>query len=202
MILFSLPFIKTNVSVTANGIITTSTNRYELSTPTSGLLPGFHLKENMIVKEGDTLLVFDNAILHKEQQQIDSRLSELGDFLEDREKLVRNDMKPNTQLVSSRFQIAFLKYQTELEKLNIEKEALKKIYERQEKTGTPMEFAQKLNISKSKLYELLGDLKSLGMEVKYNRRQKTFYYADSSKLNIIFSLKLIKQEEIKIFMEA
>ena len=67
----------------------------------------------------------------------------------------------------------------------------------QEKTGTPMEFAQKLNISKSKLYELLGDLKSLGMEVKYNRRQKTFYYADSSKLNIIFSLKLIKQEEIE-----
>ena len=64
MILFSLPFIKTNVSVTANGIITTSTNRYELSTPNSGLLSDFHLKENMIVKEGDTLLVFDNAILH------------------------------------------------------------------------------------------------------------------------------------------
>ncbi len=66
-----------------------------------------------------------------------------------------------------------------------------------EKTGTPKEFAQKLNTSKSKLYELLDDLKSFGVEVKYNRKVKTFYYADSSKLDINFSLKLIKQEEIK-----
>ena len=101
MTLFSLLFIKTNVSVTANGIITTPTNRYELSTPTSGLLPDFHLKENMIVKEGDTLLVFDNAILHKEQQQIDSRLSELGDFLEDLGKLVRNDLKLRVMALKS-----------------------------------------------------------------------------------------------------
>ncbi len=132
-ILISLPFIKTNVTVTTNGIISTSTNRFELSSPTSGLLLNCRLKENMMVKEGDTLLEFKNDILHKEQKQIDARLSELGNFLEDLKKLVRDNLNPSIELTSSRFQIALLKYLTELEKLNIEKEALKKVYERQKK---------------------------------------------------------------------
>ena len=66
----------------------------------------------------------------------------------------------------------------------------------EEKTGTPEEFAEYLNISKSKLYELLDDLKSFGAEVKYSRKEKTFYYTDSSKLEVKFSLKLIRKEEI------
>jgi biotin operon repressor len=59
----------------------------------------------------------------------------------------------------------------------------------QEKTGTPKEFAQKLKISKSKLYELMDDLKSFGVEIKYSRKVKTFYYVNSSKLDINFSFR-------------
>ena len=133
IILVSLPLIKIKVSVSAFGIITTPTNRYELSIPASGLLLNNHLKENLTVKEGDTLLVFDNSILQKEQNQIDSRLSELAGFSEDLRRLTGTNIKSIERLISSRFQIAFLKYQTELEQRNIEKEALKKVYKRQKK---------------------------------------------------------------------
>ena len=67
----------------------------------------------------------------------------------------------------------------------------------QEKTGTPTEFAKKLNVSKTKLYELIDEIRSFGKDIKYSRKEKTFYYEDSSKLDIIFSLKLIEGEEIK-----
>ncbi len=67
----------------------------------------------------------------------------------------------------------------------------------EEKTGTPSEFAEKLHISRSKLYELLDTLKSFGKEIKYDRKQKTFCYTDRSKLDINFSLKLINQEGVK-----
>lgn len=202
MILFSLPFIKANVSVTANGIITTPTNRYELSTPTSGLLSDFHLKENMIVKEGDTLLVFDNAILHKEQQQIDSRLSELGDFLEDLGKLVRNDLKPNTQLVSSRFQIAFLKYQTELEKLNIEKEALKKIYERQEKLFD-LEVIPRVEFEKDEAnYERVFAEIEVFKKQAINNWKESFLSIEQEREQLLFRKQEILEERLKSVLVA
>ncbi|MCP4457542.1 MAG: HTH domain-containing protein [Cytophagales bacterium] len=65
----------------------------------------------------------------------------------------------------------------------------------QGRTGTPDELAQQLGISRSKMYEVLDDLKSLGKEVKYNRVSKTFYYVDDIKLDIKFSMKLIEANE-------
>lgn len=67
----------------------------------------------------------------------------------------------------------------------------------QETTGTPDELASTLGVSRSKLYELIDGLKSLGKKVKYKRVINSFYYEDHTKLDIQFSFKLIKQSELE-----
>ena len=43
-------------------------------------------------------------------------------------------------------------------------------------TGTPREFAKRLNISRTTLYEYIDELKSRSAPIAYSRQEKTFYY--------------------------
>ena len=43
-------------------------------------------------------------------------------------------------------------------------------------TGTPKEFAERLSIGRSTLYELIDEYRSRGIYIKYSRRERTFYY--------------------------
>jgi hypothetical protein len=54
-------------------------------------------------------------------------------------------------------------------------------------TGCPKDFARKLNISVSTLFELLNCLKELGANIKYNRDKLTYVYEVPAKL--IFKLE-------------
>jgi predicted DNA-binding transcriptional regulator YafY len=49
---------------------------------------------------------------------------------------------------------------------------------KQQKTGSLREFAKRLKISKSQLYENIQELKSLGAPIEYCRNRKTFYYSE------------------------
>ena len=53
---------------------------------------------------------------------------------------------------------------------------------RTESTGSPKEFANKLNISVSTLYELLNCLKQIGADIYYNRYKRSYLYTVPSKL--------------------
>lgn len=45
-----------------------------------------------------------------------------------------------------------------------------------ETTGIPVEFAKKLDISESHLYQLLDILKQMGGPIAYSRSRKTYHY--------------------------
>lgn len=63
-------------------------------------------------------------------------------------------------------------------------------------TGTPEEFACRLGISRSQLYNLLAYLNDIGIEVKYSRSLKSFYYYHSDKhIEINFSIKIMTNKE-------
>jgi predicted DNA-binding transcriptional regulator YafY len=51
-------------------------------------------------------------------------------------------------------------------------------------TGKPEEFSNKLNISRSTLYEYIEDLKELGAEIRYSRCLQTFYYVNDFDISI------------------
>jgi predicted DNA-binding transcriptional regulator YafY len=52
-----------------------------------------------------------------------------------------------------------------------------------EKTGKPEEFAEQLHISRSHLYNLIGELKDYGAKIRYCRKKQTFFYADDFNLS-------------------
>jgi len=66
-----------------------------------------------------------------------------------------------------------------------------------EKTGTPEAFAKKLSMGRSQLYNLLDTLKSFGAPIKYCKKRESFYYDESFKLELKYSLKIIAEDEEK-----
>jgi hypothetical protein len=68
----------------------------------------------------------------------------------------------------------------------------------QSKTGTPQELAEILNISRSKLYLFLDNMKSIDAPIKYDRSLKSFFYDSSFKLDIEVNIKTITPTEARI----
>lgn len=66
-------------------------------------------------------------------------------------------------------------------------------------TGTPSEFAEKIAISESQLYNLLDDMKLQGFPVIYNKKTKTYEYNSYCEVEIIYSVQLLTQNE-KIYI--
>jgi len=80
-------------------------------------------------------------------------------------------------------------------------ERLRKIHQyiKSDNTGTPKEFAYKLNISESQLYNILEDLKITGFPIVYSRNLKSYKYEDYCDLEIVYSVKLLTStDKIKI----
>ena len=53
-------------------------------------------------------------------------------------------------------------------------------------TGTPAQFAQKLDISESTLYEFLKVLKELDAPIEFDSNRNTYYYSSSGRMIIRF----------------
>jgi predicted transcriptional regulator len=63
----------------------------------------------------------------------------------------------------------------------------------QERTGTPSEFAKRLGISRSTLYEIIDELRSRGVEVCYSRTNLTFYYKNPVSLEVRLAVRCIDE---------
>ena len=89
--------------------------------------------------------------------------------------------------------------QLNLQKMNLQKhtERIKKIHKQIqiEKTGTPNEFAKKLNVSRSQLYNLIEMLKEYDATIKYSKKTNSFYYTKPFDLELKYSLTIILDEE-------
>jgi len=51
-------------------------------------------------------------------------------------------------------------------------------------TGPPEEFAYKMNLSRSSLFESLQEMKAMGVDIKYSYSRGTYYYADARRIVI------------------
>jgi biotin operon repressor len=66
-------------------------------------------------------------------------------------------------------------------------------------TGSSQELANRLNLSRSTVYELINCMKSMGAEVEYCRNRKSLIYQSSKTFSIGFvDLKKIKGGKIEI----
>ena len=68
---------------------------------------------------------------------------------------------------------------------------------RSEKTGTPFEFAQKINCSRSQLYIIIDYLKSHNAPIKYCKRRESFYYTNTFQFSVFVQLEIQDEQEYK-----
>ncbi len=68
---------------------------------------------------------------------------------------------------------------------------------KEEKTGTPEEFANRLHIGKRRLFEHLDDFRTMGVQIDYSKLRNTYYFSNGHEIELSYSLKIISQEKIK-----
>ncbi|UXP32025.1 DNA-binding protein [Reichenbachiella agarivorans] len=65
----------------------------------------------------------------------------------------------------------------------------------QERTGSPDELANRLGVSRSKLYEMIDMMKVWGLNVVYDRTARSFRFERQEALEIEFSLRVLREDE-------
>ncbi|NOU59357.1 bacteriocin [Marinifilum caeruleilacunae] len=68
---------------------------------------------------------------------------------------------------------------------------------REQKTGSPKEFAKKLGISESHLYKCLSEIKEMGLPIAYSTVCTSYYYSEELELEVMYSVKVISTKELK-----
>jgi predicted transcriptional regulator len=51
-------------------------------------------------------------------------------------------------------------------------------------TGTPEEFAEKLGLRRSTLFQSLQEMREMGVDIKYSFIRQSYYYADNRRIKI------------------
>lgn len=51
-------------------------------------------------------------------------------------------------------------------------------------TGTPEEFAEKIGIRRSTLFESIQEMRGLGVDIKYSHDRQSYYYADDRRVGV------------------
>jgi len=51
-------------------------------------------------------------------------------------------------------------------------------------TGPPEEFAYKMNLSRSTLFETLQEMKGMGVDIRYSSIRESYYYGDERRIVI------------------
>ncbi len=64
------------------------------------------------------------------------------------------------------------------------------------RTGTPDEFAAQLGISRSRLYEIIEELKSRGAPIAYSKASTTFYYEYPFDISLGCTMKPLSRKEL------
>ncbi len=68
---------------------------------------------------------------------------------------------------------------------------------KEEKTGTPEEFACCLHIGRRRLFEYLDELRTMGVKIGYSKQRGTYYFPNGYEIELRYSLKIISKESAK-----
>ncbi len=64
-------------------------------------------------------------------------------------------------------------------------------------TGNPAEFAQKLHLSESRLYEILKELKTLGLPIAFSHADNSYCYDGSGGIEVKIKGKTLQEKEME-----
>ncbi|MGF1636441.1 MAG: HTH domain-containing protein, partial [Cyclobacteriaceae bacterium] len=55
---------------------------------------------------------------------------------------------------------------------------------KEERTGSPDALAERLHLSRSQLYNLIDELKDMGVDIRYSRSKRSFYFKNNKYFQI------------------
>ncbi|MFT7036217.1 MAG: hypothetical protein ACI8Q1_002508 [Parvicella sp.] len=64
-------------------------------------------------------------------------------------------------------------------------------------TGNPEQFAGKLNLSESRLYEVLREFRQLGLSIKYSHLCNSYYYEDDVEIEVSVKGRVLHEKEME-----
>jgi predicted transcriptional regulator len=68
---------------------------------------------------------------------------------------------------------------------------------RKKATGSQIEFAKKVNLSRSTLNEYLKEMKNLGFPIKYCKHRKSYYYTEEGGITKSLFQSSLNREQMK-----
>lgn len=111
----ALPVIKVDISSQSRGIIRSKTDNVPLATVVSGKIVALHLKNNLSVAKGDTLLTISNENLATEKQLNDTLVVSNEIILEDLQKALENKSASLKTAIIREEYYKFIAQKTELQ---------------------------------------------------------------------------------------
>jgi biotin operon repressor len=51
-------------------------------------------------------------------------------------------------------------------------------------TGNPEEFAEKIGVGRSTLFQHLQEMRKMGVDIKYSSTRQSYYYADGQRIKV------------------
>lgn len=65
---------------------------------------------------------------------------------------------------------------------------------REQRTGSPEEFGERLGVSRRQLYAYLEYLKDHGIDIIYSRKINSFIFSNDKELEIVFKFQILGEE--------
>lgn len=64
-------------------------------------------------------------------------------------------------------------------------------------TGNPQQFAGKLDLSESRLYDVLRELRQLGLTIKFSHLSNSYYYEDDAEIEVSVKGRVLDIKEME-----
>ena len=127
-----MPFLHLDVYSSSTGIIKSEKEKNQITSLHSGRISATYISENEYVKQGDTLLVIDNAIGEEKHNLLQNQLEQTNSFITDLNRLVEFKTIKQHQLQSVKYQKDYAQYFQKLHELQTRYKKAKTDFKRQE----------------------------------------------------------------------
>lgn len=126
----ALPFIKVDVYTSASGLVKPNLERVPVSVINSGRVKYSNIKDNLEVKEGDTILIIDNKTIDKQLQLSNKQAEEVAFYIKDLSYLTSSSDPILEHLRSDKYRAAFSEFKQKSMELQTRLKQKKSSFER------------------------------------------------------------------------
>ena len=128
--IIALPFIKVDIYTSAAGLVKPNVERVPISLINSGRVKYSIMKDNLEVREGDTILVIENKIIDEQLFFSDKQSEELAQYIQDLSYLISTGHPEFQNLRSGKYKAAFLEFKQNLKEVETRLEQKETNYKR------------------------------------------------------------------------